>query len=148
MGGYMALTSKKLKFVDITNYLAAGISLAKFYTSYGVTTMKGFFPYSLVKFPYSLVKFPYSLVKFPYSLVKLSDTDLPDIEEFRSILTKETISPEGHQLCKDVWRRDGMETFGDFVSVKGVMMISSRVYNELSQITALYPSLICTKRLQ
>ena len=42
----MAISSSKLKFLDITNYLAAGISLAKFYTSYGVTTMKSFFPYS------------------------------------------------------------------------------------------------------
>ena len=68
----MAIYSKKLKFLDITNYLAAGTSLSKF-------------------------------------------THLPDIEEFRSILTKKIISPEDHQLCKDMWRREGMETFGDFV---------------------------------
>ena len=56
---------------------------------------------------------------FPYSwfnsLVKLSVTDLPDTEEFRSILTKKTISPGEHQLYKDVRRCEGMETFGDFV---------------------------------
>ena len=42
----MCISSSKLKFLDITNYLATGISLAKFYTSYEVTTMSVFFPYS------------------------------------------------------------------------------------------------------
>ena len=34
MGAYMAISTSKRKFLDITNYLAAGISRAKFYSSY------------------------------------------------------------------------------------------------------------------
>ena len=45
MNGYMALSSEKLKFLDITNYLAAGTSLKDFYKSYNVSTPKGSFPY-------------------------------------------------------------------------------------------------------
>ena len=41
----MALSSKKMKFLDITNYLAAGTSLKDFYKSYSVSTPKGCFPY-------------------------------------------------------------------------------------------------------
>ena len=98
MGGYMAIATKKLKFLDITNYLAAGTSLAKFYASYGVTTAKGFFPYSWFD-----------------SLDKLTETSLPDNDKFYSILTKKTITLEEHQLCQDVWTREGMVVFADFV---------------------------------
>ena len=41
----MALSSKKMKFLDITNYLAAGTSLQDFYKSYSVSTPKECFPY-------------------------------------------------------------------------------------------------------
>ena len=95
----MALSSKKMKFLDITNYLAAGTSLKAFYESYRVSTSKGFFPYTWFD-----------------SLEKLDVTSLPDdIEVFRSILTKKTITPEEFQLCRDVWTREGMTTFADFI---------------------------------
>ena len=68
MGGYMNISSDKLNFLDITNYLAAGTSLEKFYASYNVSTPKGKFPYSWFD-----------------SLDKLSATSLPDIEDFHSI---------------------------------------------------------------
>ena len=35
-GGYMVIASPKLKFLYVTNYLAAGTSLEKLYSSYGV----------------------------------------------------------------------------------------------------------------
>ena len=70
----MAVASKKMKSLDITNYLAAGTSLKAFYESYCVSTPKWVFPYSLFD-----------------SLEKLDATSLPDdIEVFRSILTKKT----------------------------------------------------------
>ena len=70
--GYMTIASMKLKFLDITNYLAAGTSLKNFYESYSVSTPKGVFPYAWFD-----------------SLDKLDATSLPnDIEIFRSILTK------------------------------------------------------------
>ena len=43
--GYMSLGTPKLKFLDITNYLAARTSLDKFYRAFEVSTPKGCFPY-------------------------------------------------------------------------------------------------------
>ena len=45
MNGYMSLARPKLKFLDITNYLAAGTNLVQFYKSFEVSTPKGCFPY-------------------------------------------------------------------------------------------------------
>ena len=42
---YMCLYTDKLKFVDICNYLAPGVSYAKYLTAYGCELGKGHFPY-------------------------------------------------------------------------------------------------------
>ena len=42
---YMCLYTDKLKFVDICNYLASGVSYAKYLTAYGCELQKGHFPY-------------------------------------------------------------------------------------------------------
>ena len=88
----------KLKFLDITNYLAAGTSLDKFYKSYKVSTPKGHFPY-----------------RWFDTLDKLQDISLPGIDEFHRILTKTSISTEEHQHCTNIWTREGIKTFGDYV---------------------------------
>ena len=41
----MCISSSRFKFLDITNYLAAGTSLQKFYKAYDVSTPKESFPY-------------------------------------------------------------------------------------------------------
>ena len=41
----MNISSDKLNFIDMTNYLAAGTSLVKFYKAYNVSVEKGHFPY-------------------------------------------------------------------------------------------------------
>lgn len=41
----MALKTKMLKFLDITNYLAPGYNYDKFLKAYNVEQEKGFFPY-------------------------------------------------------------------------------------------------------
>ena len=60
--------------------------------------MKGFFPYSWFD-----------------SIEKLNETYLPEHEEFYSILTKKSITTDEYQSCKEVWDREGMTTFGDYV---------------------------------
>lgn len=45
---YMALTTEKLKFLDISNYLAPGYSYAKFLKAYDCVSTKGFFPYEWI----------------------------------------------------------------------------------------------------
>ena len=76
-GGYMTIASPKLKFLDLINYLAAGTSLEKLYSSYGVSTPKGTFPYQWFD-----------------SLEKLNATSLPPREDFFSVLTNKTIMAE------------------------------------------------------
>ena len=98
MGALMAISRSKLKFLDITNYLAAGISQAKFYPSYGVSTMKGYFPYSWID-----------------SINKLQERCLPGNEAFYSLLTRKSISSQEYQSCKDVWDDEAMTTFGEYV---------------------------------
>ena len=92
----MAISSKQLKILDITNYLTTGTSLSKFYALYNVSTPKGYFLYSWFD-----------------SMTKLGE--MSDIGEFYSILTKQSISPNEYQLCKNVWTSEGMETFADFI---------------------------------
>ena len=94
----MAIYTRKLKFLDITNYLAAGTSLKDFYKSYSVSTPKGSFPYGWFD-----------------SLDKMDATSLPGIDDFHSILTNKAISAEDQLVCKDTWTREGMTKFADFV---------------------------------
>ena len=99
MGGYMSIATKRLKFLDITNYLAAGTRLVDFYEAFHVTTPKGCFPYQWFD-----------------SLEKLEYPGLPeDREAFQSILTNKTVTEEEFQKCYDVWEEQGMTKFSDYV---------------------------------
>ena len=71
----MALGTKRLKYLDLTNYLAAGTSLQAFYKAYNVTDSKGFFCYEWFD-----------------SLEKLNWPNLPPQEEFYSTLDNKNIS--------------------------------------------------------
>ena len=68
----MALGTDHLKYCDLTNYLAAGTSLAKFYKAYKVKFPKSFFPYEYFN-----------------SLERLKDTSLPKRSlEFRNAINE------------------------------------------------------------
>ena len=69
---YMCLYTDKLKFVDICNYLAPGVSYAKYLTAYGCVLGKGHFPYEYMD-----------------DLQKLEDRVLPPQSAFFSQLKNE-----------------------------------------------------------
>ncbi len=96
--GYMSLATPKLKFLDITNYLAAGTSLDKFYKAFEVSTPKGCFPYEWFD----------SLDKFNY-------TGLPPQSVFYSTLDKKTRNMYEYMNCWKTWNEQGMKTFADFI---------------------------------
>ena len=96
--GYMSLATAKLKFLDITNYLAAGTNLAQFYKSFEVSTPKGSFPYEWFD----------SLEKFKY-------TGLPPQSQFRSTLTMKEIDMYEYMNCWKTWHAQNMKTFADFI---------------------------------
>ena len=55
------------------------------------------------------------MVNIPLSHIVGQYTPLPDIEQFHSILTKKSITPEEYQTCQDAWTHEGMRTFEDYV---------------------------------
>ena len=90
---YMCLSTDQLKFVDICNYLAPGVSYDKYLKAYGCELQKGHFPYEYMD-----------------DLQKLEDRVLPPQSAFFSRLKNEGISNDDYARCQAVWRDNGMET--------------------------------------
>ena len=95
---YMCLYTDKLKFVDICNYLAPGVSYAKYLTAYGCELGKGHFPYEYMD-----------------GIGKLDERSLPPQAVFYSRLKNEGISNDDYARCQAVWRDNGMETMRDYL---------------------------------
>ena len=95
---FMCLSTTKLKFVDICNYLAPGVSYAKYLTAYGCELGKGHFPYEYMD-----------------DLQKLEDRVLPPQSAFFSRLKNEGMSNDDYARCQAVWRDNGMETLRDYL---------------------------------
>ena len=95
---YMCLYTDKLKFVDICNYLAPGVSYAKYLTAYGCELGKGHFPYEYMD-----------------DLQKLEDRVLPPQSAFFSQLKNEGISDADYARCQAVWHDNQMNTMRDFL---------------------------------
>ena len=95
---FMCLYTDKLKFVDICNYLAPGVSYAKYLTAYACELGKGHFPYEYMD-----------------DLQKLEDRVLPPQSAFFSQLKNEGISDADYARCQAVWHDNQMKTMRDFL---------------------------------
>ena len=95
---YMCISIEKLKFVDICNYLAPGVSYDKYLKAYGCELQKGHFPYEYMD-----------------DLQKLEDRVLPPQSAFFSRLKNEGISNDDYARCQAVWRDNGMETLREYL---------------------------------
>ena len=95
---FMCFSTKKLKFLDIINFLAPGYSYDKYLKAYGCELQKGHFPYEYMD-----------------GIGKLEDSALPHQEAFYSRLKNEGISDEDYARCQAVWRDNGMKTMHDFL---------------------------------
>ena len=95
---YMCLYTDELKFVDICNYLAPGVSYAKYLTAYGCELGKGHFPYEYMD-----------------DTQKLDERSLPPQSAFYSRLKNEGISDTDYAACQAVWRDNGMETLREYL---------------------------------
>ena len=95
---FMCLSTDKLKFVDICNYLAPGFSYDKYLKAYGCAQQKGHFPYEYMN-----------------DLCKLEDRALPPQSAFFSRLTSEGISYTDYAACQAVWRDNRMTTMRDYL---------------------------------
>lgn len=77
-GSYACITTPNFKFLDIINYLAAGVSYASFLKSQNVALHKTYFPYEWFS-----------------SLEKLEQTTFPAYDSFYSSLkNRNTLEPE------------------------------------------------------
>ena len=97
-GGYMVIVTSRLKFLDLTNYLAAGTNLAAFYKAYGVKDPKACFPYEWFD-----------------SLEKLDARYLPKQEDFYSLLTNSNADNAEYESALDAWCLHGWETFRQYL---------------------------------
>ena len=95
---FMCLLTDTLKFLDMTNYIAPGLSYDKYLKAYGCKVTKGHFPYEYMD-----------------CLTTLDDTALPPKEAFFSRLKNEGISDEDYVSCQVAWRDNGMTTLRDFL---------------------------------
>ena len=95
---YMCLYTDKLKFLDVTQYLAPGVSYDKYLKAYGCELGKGHFPYEYMD-----------------DLQKLEDRALPPQAAFYSQLKSEEISDADYARCQAVWHDNGMTTLRDYL---------------------------------
>lgn len=94
----LALKTGALKFMDVSNFLAAGSSYAGFLKAYQCQQGKGTFPYEWLD-----------------SLDKLENTRLPPHSAFSSWLRKSNISEEEYAHCQEAWQKEGMQTMRNFL---------------------------------
>ena len=94
----MAISTKKLKYLNLTNYLAVGTSLDSFYRAYNVTTPKGTFPNEWFD-----------------TLENLNYTGQPTQTQFCNTLAKKVIDAYTFMSCWRVWYEQNMKTFADYV---------------------------------
>ena len=95
---YMCLSTDRLKFLDILNYLAPGFNYDKYLKAYGCELQKGHFPYEYMD-----------------GVGKLDDRALPPQSAFFSQLKNEGISDADYSRCQTVWRDNGMTTMRDYL---------------------------------
>ena len=83
---YRVITSKTLKFLDVANFLAAGVSLDSWLKAYKCSMTKGFFPYEWLD-----------------SYDKLYQDHLPSYNEWYSSLKGKNIDIKDYEYCVQIW---------------------------------------------
>ena len=85
------IETKRLRFLDITNFIAPGYNYDAYLKAYGCSQEKGFFPYEWVD-----------------CLDKLDVTHLPPVEAFYSSFKRKHISSDDYEVCVRCveWTRD------------------------------------------
>lgn len=101
--GYMAISTKHMKFLDITNYLSPGFDYDTFIKAYECEFTKGYFPYEWFD-----------------GRDKLMKTKFPKHKDFYSGLKGRNITKEEYEECVKVWNslekdKDGKTYFHQFL---------------------------------
>ena len=103
---YVCISNKLFKFLDVTSYLAPGVSYAKFLKAYHVEEQKSYFCY-----------------EFLDSYNKLNFDGLPPSDAFYSSLKGKNVLQddgksvdENYALMQDLWEKEGFQTLGDLLA--------------------------------
>ena len=92
------LSTTKLRFLDITRYLAPGQSYGDYLRALEIEGKKGFFPYEYID-----------------SLDRLIETALPPREAFNSKLKGFIMSQTDYAHCQQIWNQKKMKTLRDWL---------------------------------
>ena len=95
---YVSISTENLKFLDVSQFLAPGVSYAGFLTAFNVPEKKGFFCYEYLD-----------------SAEKLNENCLPPHETFYSSLKDSNISDDEYAEIQEIWRRENMHTLRDYL---------------------------------
>ena len=101
---YSAISTPQLKFLDIMNILAPGVSYSKFLKAYGIEECKGFLPY-----------------EFLDSADKLTYNRLPDYDRFYSSLKRHNLlnldgkGQDNYKRLQNVWNENNMQSLQDLL---------------------------------
>ena len=95
---FMCFSTTNLTFLDVTQYLAPGVSYDKYLKAYGCELQKGHFPYEYMD-----------------GIGKLEDRALPPQAAFYSQLKSEEISDADYARCQAVWHDNQMTTMRDYL---------------------------------
>ena len=95
---FMCFSTTNLKFLDVTQYLAPGVSYDKYLKAYGCELQKGHFPYEYMD-----------------GIGKLADRALPPQAAFYSQLKSKEISDADYARCQAVWHDNQMTTMRDYL---------------------------------
>ena len=101
---FMSITTERLQFLDVTNYLAPGSSYSNYLKAFNIKEAKGFFPYEYVT-----------------EYGKLSEPSLPPYEAFYSKLKganslgEGEVGAENYEYLQSVWREHDMKTLADLL---------------------------------
>lgn len=95
---YMSISTDDVLFLDVKNYLAAGISYKKWLESNHIKQGKGIFPYEWFT-----------------DLKKLDETQLPPIEAFWSTMKQANVTEEEYAEMQRVWNQEGFTSMRDML---------------------------------
>ena len=116
---YTAIATSKFKFLDMSNYLAAGSSYSRFLAAYGVSETKSFFPYEYFHDADQLV----TVTELPakecfFSRLKnanVLDADHDAWERAGRHGAPPKTGQQNYDDLKSVWRDRDMKNLGDFL---------------------------------
>jgi hypothetical protein len=115
---YVCIASEKLKFLDLSQFLAAGTSYQQFLTAYEVEEKKGYFPYEWFLSSEQLMHDQLPPYDAFYSSLKKCNTLEEDTQRWQQGGEKGPAPKSGvenYEWLKKVWTDRGMKNIRDFL---------------------------------